>query len=86
MSLMGTRCWFQSSVFPLLNSFLALGDSVEFVAEGLQTKDSNSTRIKLADIHRLPQDPICDSNKRKINRSIIVKFMDIFVNKISLKT
>ena len=48
----------------------------KFVAEGLQIQDSNS--IKLADIHRLPQHPIYDSDKRKINRPIIVKFMDIF--------
>ena len=48
----------------------------KFIAEGLQIQDSNS--IKLADIHRLPQHPIYDSDKRKINRPMIGKFMDIF--------
>ena len=48
----------------------------KFVAEGLQIKGSSS--IKLADIHKLLQHPIYDSDKRKINRPIIVKFMDIF--------
>ena len=57
----------------------------KFVAEGLQIKDKNP--IKLADIHRLPQHPIYDSNKRKINRPIIVKLMDIFnKTKFLLKT
>ena len=46
------------------------------MVEGLQIEDPNS--IALADIHRLPQTPIFDKDRRKINRPIIVKFFDIF--------
>ena len=48
----------------------------KFVVEGLQIEDPSS--IKLADIHRLPQHPVYDSNQHKVNRPIIIKFMDVF--------
>jgi len=48
----------------------------KFLTAGLQIEDPNS--IKIADIHRLPQHPVYDKNHRKINRSIIIKFMDVF--------
>jgi len=47
-----------------------------FLIEGLHLDNSHS--IELADIHRLPQHPIYDSEHRRINKPIIVKFTNIF--------
>ena len=47
-----------------------------FLDEGLLIEDPNS--IAIADIHRLPQHPIFDKDRRKINRPIIVKFLNVF--------
>ena len=47
-----------------------------FLDEGLRIADPNLTAI--ADVHRLPQYPIFDKDRRKINRPIIVKFLNIF--------
>ena len=46
------------------------------LVEGLQIEDPNS--IALADIHLLPQHPIFDKDRRKINRPVIVKFLNMF--------
>ena len=47
-----------------------------FVTEGLKIDDPNS--INIVDIHRLPQFPIYDKLRRKINRPIIVKLASVF--------
>jgi len=48
----------------------------KFVTEGLQITDPSL--IKLADVHRLPQHPIYDRDGFKIDRPIIIKFIDVF--------
>ena len=50
--------------------------SESFLVEGLQIEDGLC--IKLADVHRQPLLPIYDSDKSKINRPIVNKFMDAF--------
>ena len=47
-----------------------------FLDEGLQIENPNS--IAIANLHRLPQHPIFDKDRRKSNRPIIVKFLNVF--------
>ena len=47
-----------------------------FLVEGLQIEEPNS--IAIVDVHRLPQHPIFDKDRRKTNRPIIVKFLKVF--------